>query len=56
VFKVAKTTETVLHGFDYSDGEYPLCDVLLDSKGDLFGTPELGGSTGYGVVWQITPP
>jgi uncharacterized repeat protein (TIGR03803 family) len=55
VFKVAKTTETVLHSFDGSDGESPGCSVLLDSKGDLFGTTEMGGSAASGVVWEITP-
>jgi uncharacterized repeat protein (TIGR03803 family) len=55
VFKVANTTETILHSFDNSDGESPFCGVLLDSKGDLFGTTEMGGSVGSGVVWEITP-
>jgi len=55
VFKLAKTTETVLHSFDYSDGGYPICGVLMDSKGDLFGTAEEGGSGYDGVVWEITP-
>jgi uncharacterized repeat protein (TIGR03803 family) len=55
VFKVTKTTETVLHSFDNSDGQNPFCGVLLDSKGDLFGTTQMGGSIGYGVVWEITP-
>lgn len=49
VFKVVKTTETVLHAFKGVDGEYAYSGVLLDSKGDLFGTTEYGGSgTGFG--------
>jgi uncharacterized repeat protein (TIGR03803 family) len=60
VFKVVKTTETVLHAFNGVDGEYAYSGVLLDSKGDLFGTTEYGGSGtgcgfGCGVVYKLTP-
>jgi uncharacterized repeat protein (TIGR03803 family) len=60
VFKVVKTTGSVLHAFNGVDGEYAYSGVLLDSKGDLFGTTEYGGSSGCGgfgcgVVYKLTP-
>jgi uncharacterized repeat protein (TIGR03803 family) len=55
VFEFVKVTESVLHSFDGSDGAYPSCGLLTDSKGNLYGTTPGGGSYGYGVVWEITP-
>ncbi len=60
VFKVVKTKEAVLHAFNGSDGNLAYSGVLLDSKGDLFGTTEYGGSSGCGgfgcgVVYKLTP-
>jgi hypothetical protein len=52
----------VLHTFQGSDGANPSAIVIMDSKGDLFGTTSDGGSHsggcadyGCGVVWEITP-
>jgi len=55
VFELVKGKETVLHTFAYSDGAYPECGLLQDSKGNLYGTAGAGGSTGNGVVWEVTP-
>jgi uncharacterized repeat protein (TIGR03803 family) len=63
VFEVVPNTktETVLHSFGGSDGWGPLCGLLQDSKGNLYGTTYAGGSGtgcdsyGCGVVWEITP-
>jgi uncharacterized repeat protein (TIGR03803 family) len=57
VFEVVPNTktETVLHSFDGSDGELPVCGLIQDSKGNLYGTTYEGGSYGAGVVWEITP-
>jgi len=57
IFKVDKTgKETVLHSFAYeTDGEFPVCDLLLDAKGNLYGTATYGGSDGYGTVFELTP-
>jgi uncharacterized repeat protein (TIGR03803 family) len=49
-------TETVLHtfhGFPQADGANPVAAPILDSKGDLFGTSEAGGSAGCGVVYKL---
>jgi len=57
VFSVNPTTgaETVLADFDYSNGAYPFSGVIMDPSGNLYGTAEIGGSSGSGVVWQYIP-
>ncbi len=37
------------------DGAYPMSEVTLDAKGNLYGTTSGGGKFGFGVVWKITP-
>jgi uncharacterized repeat protein (TIGR03803 family) len=56
-------TYTSLHDFTGgSDGGNPVGGVILDAKGNLYGTALLGGAFsscsgvgGCGVVWKITP-
>jgi len=55
-------TYTSLHDFTGgSDGENPVCNVVFDSSGNLYGTTLNGGNlsdcggSGCGVVWEITP-
>jgi len=51
-----KWSYRVVHGFTGNDGAYPAASVVFDSKGDLYGTTELGGGgTSVGVVYEITP-
>ena len=44
-----------------SDGYFPLCRVVFDTSGNLYGTTYAGGNNndcggyGCGVVWEITP-
>ncbi len=47
---------TLLHSFpsDATDGKYP-DGLLVDSKGNLYGTTSAGGSAGVGTVFEITP-
>jgi uncharacterized repeat protein (TIGR03803 family) len=49
--------ETVLHSFGTfgDDGQRPYSGVIMDSKGDLFGTTSEGGTNVAGTVWEITP-
>jgi uncharacterized repeat protein (TIGR03803 family) len=46
--------ETVLYSFTGPDGERPQDSLILDSKHNLYGTAELGGSSGDGVVFEVT--
>jgi uncharacterized repeat protein (TIGR03803 family) len=45
----------VLHAFNGSDGNSPESGLIMDGSGNLYGTTVLGGSVGYGVVFEITP-
>jgi uncharacterized repeat protein (TIGR03803 family) len=46
---------SVVHNFNDSDGAIPAAAVIFDKQGNLYGTTELGGSGGWGVVFEITP-
>jgi uncharacterized repeat protein (TIGR03803 family) len=49
-------TYTSLHDFaGGSDGGFPVSNVALDARGNLYGTALMGGANGNGVVWEITP-
>jgi uncharacterized repeat protein (TIGR03803 family) len=45
----------VLWNFDGTDGETPFGSLTLDSAGNLYGTTAIGGSIGFGTVFEITP-
>jgi hypothetical protein len=48
--------ETVLHAFTFTDGAYPAEGVILDGKGNVYGTTEVGGThNDAGVAFEITP-
>jgi uncharacterized repeat protein (TIGR03803 family) len=48
-------TETILFSFDGPNGAWPMAGVVLDGKGNIFGTTELGGTMGEGNVFKIDP-
>jgi uncharacterized repeat protein (TIGR03803 family) len=52
-------TETVLHSFSGSDGAFPSAGVLVGTGTDgrlaLYGTASLGGTSGDGTVYRLTP-
>jgi uncharacterized repeat protein (TIGR03803 family) len=50
-----KWTYTVLHRFTGADGAGPNANLILDSKGNLYGTTTTGGAGGYGVAFELTP-
>ena len=52
--KNGKWKYTVLHKFTAPDGEYPL-GVIIDSKGNLFGTTQAFGKHNAGTAFEITP-
>jgi uncharacterized repeat protein (TIGR03803 family) len=49
---------TVLYAFknNGTDGENPWGGVVLDSAGNLYGTTQNGGTSGYGTVFELSPP
>jgi hypothetical protein len=52
--KSGKWTYSVVHKFTGKDGAFPW-GVIVDSKGNLFGTTENGGTYNSGVAFEITP-
>lgn len=56
VFKLAPDgTETILHNFNCNgDGCVPWAGVTLDKKGNLYGTTQIGGTYGWGTIYEIT--
>lgn len=60
VFKLTPSgsgwVESVIHEFGATgDGAQPLHGVVLDSRGNLYGTTSYGGANGYGVIFQLVP-
>jgi len=58
-------TETILYGFSGNDGSQPAGSVIVDAKGNLYGTTAYGGSgtcillgsnVGCGIVYELSPP
>jgi uncharacterized repeat protein (TIGR03803 family) len=49
--------ETVLHSFNFDgvDGAYPYAGLLMDPAGNLYGTTNGGGPSGYGTVFKLDP-
>jgi hypothetical protein len=45
---------SVLHKFNGADGDFPW-GVIVDGKGNVFGTTENGGTYNAGVAFEITP-
>ncbi len=48
-------TESVTHSFAGTDGSIPRSTLIVDHAGNLFGTTYYGGTSGYGVAFEITP-
>jgi len=60
IFKLAPQSKgkwkyTVLHAFEGADGCFPEGNLVLDKKGNLYGGTVLGGATGNGVIFELTP-
>jgi uncharacterized repeat protein (TIGR03803 family) len=55
VFKLNKfAKETVLHAFTGgADGKWPQARLIVDAKGNLYGTTVNGGAFGSGVVFKV---
>lgn len=50
-------TESIVHNFQVttSDGRFPMGNVILGSRGQLYGTTNLGGQKRAGTVYEILP-
>ncbi len=49
--------EAVLYNFPgYSNGQNPQASMIVDKKGNLYGTTMLGGVNGYGAVFEVVLP
>lgn len=58
VFKIDTAGhETVLHRFvgGNGDGELPFAGLILDARGNLYGTTIFGGRYQYGTVFRVDP-
>jgi uncharacterized repeat protein (TIGR03803 family) len=60
VFELTPTangwTETVIHRFQGgNDGGNPLCTLLLDSSGNLYGVTSFGGVNNGGTAFELSP-
>ena len=56
VYRIAASGAfTVLHEFTGPDGAAPLCRLLRDATGNLFGTTATGGALGQGTVFRLAP-
>jgi uncharacterized repeat protein (TIGR03803 family) len=53
--KRSRWTESVLHTFVESDGEFPNAVLLRSANGALYSTTWYGGSSGNGTVFSLTP-
>lgn len=59
VFEIVKSgsgyasAPTILVSFDDNHGAFPQSSLIIDSKGDLFGTTFGGGASGAGTVYEI---
>jgi uncharacterized repeat protein (TIGR03803 family) len=45
---------TVLHSFDYADGQYPQGLLLFGSDGRIYGTTSAGGTAGLGSAFAVS--
>jgi uncharacterized repeat protein (TIGR03803 family) len=58
VFEVTRAgKKKILHSFSGSpdDGAYPLGGLVLDARGNLYGTTNIGGEHSVGTVFEVTP-
>jgi uncharacterized repeat protein (TIGR03803 family) len=51
----AAQTETVLYGFNITDGENPYAGLVFGSNGNLYGATANGGTYSYGTVFELSP-
>jgi len=60
VFKLTRNpdgswSETVIHTFNGSDGQYPYAGLIFDAAGNLYGSTTELGAYGGGTIFKLTP-
>ncbi len=57
LFELNPATKTMIavHSFQYSEGYTPSGNLILDSKGNLYGTAQQGGANNQGTVYEASP-
>src|SRR5580692_2835561 len=50
---VSAQTFKVLYTFSFKDGSSPNGDLIRDTAGNLYGTTQLGGGSGRGIVYKL---
>lgn len=57
VFKLSKTgKESIVHSFQGTkDGQDPLGTLIMDTAGNLYGTTDGGGASGWGTAFKLKP-
>lgn len=55
IFEIAKGSNTVvtIASFNGTNGSSPQAGMILDSSGNLFGTTNVGGGSGRGVIFKL---
>jgi uncharacterized repeat protein (TIGR03803 family) len=48
-------TRRSVYAFDSEHGSFPNAGLVIDATGNLYGTAVDGGSSGFGVVFEIMP-
>lgn len=48
-------SESVIHDFTGEDGERPNSPLVLDSRGNVYGTTETSANSGYGTIFELSP-
>ena len=44
---------TLVAAFDGNNGANPVATLTFDAAGNAYGTASVGGSTGFGTVWEL---
>ncbi len=59
IFKLSRSTglwiETVIHSFTGGTDGYEPRAIVIDPQGNIFGVASVGGSSGLGVAFKMTP-
>jgi hypothetical protein len=55
IFRVSQqgTQYNVLHRFQWQNGAYPESKLVQDENGSIYGTTQMGGKSGQGVLFKI---